>query len=66
MSIFDEKETLCSRENNACKQRYKCSRFMTNDDLRWIANYWQEFNRFCTYFVALPKEEIIVPKDSKD
>jgi len=59
-SIFEQDETLCSRENNACKKRYKCLRFMTNDDTRWIANYWQEFNRLCEYQIPLPKEETIV------
>jgi hypothetical protein len=61
MSVFDEEDTLCSREGNVCKLRYKCQRYMKNDfDGSWVANYFAEFGRLCVYQIPLPKEEAIV------
>jgi hypothetical protein len=60
MSIFDEEETQCHRENNSCKRRNKCRRFLVQPDNKWIAGYWDEFNKFCEHFRIMPKEEIVV------
>ena len=60
MSIFDMDETLCDREGNVCKQRYKCMRYMqTQGSNHWVAKYWQEFGKLCQHFVPFPSEEII-------
>ena len=59
MSIFDEEDTLCSRNNNKCRHRKKCWRYVNNDRLnQWDANYWEEFGGFCDYFIIIP----VVPK----
>ena len=56
MSLFDQEETLCSRENNSCKRRNKCLRYLkVQGDGDWVADYWQNFGRFCDYFIAIPK-----------
>jgi hypothetical protein len=61
MSIFDQEETLCNREANTCKLRYKCLRYLkTQGDQDWCANYWQEFGRLCPHHVPLKKEKVIV------
>jgi hypothetical protein len=63
MSIFDDSDTLCNRENNKCKLRNKCLRYMKveqNGD--WTADYWQEYGKFCEekgHFLPMKKKEVI-------
>ena len=58
MSLFAQDETLCSRENNKCKRREKCLRYMkSQEEASWVADYWFNFGRFCEYFVEIPKAE---------
>jgi len=53
-TIFMADDTLCSRENNRCKQRNKCRRYLEeHTDKGWVANYWQEFGQFCDYFMPI-------------
>lgn len=63
MSIFDQEESLCSREGNACKHRKKCRRYMKNTtDGAWVANYWQEFGPWCKelgFFLPIEEKEIV-------
>ena len=58
MSIFDGTETLCNREDNRCKQRNQCKRYMTERDpnyAAWEADYYREFGQFCKHFIEIPK-----------
>lgn len=58
MSMFDMEETLCDRENNKCKRREKCQRYMSlRGPLDWEAAYWPEFGKLCEYFRPIPKPE---------
>lgn len=57
MSIFDEVDTLCIRDNNYCKRKKQCLRYMVHHDGKWEANYWKEFNHFCKHQVPMPKKK---------
>jgi hypothetical protein len=53
MSIFEELDTLCERQDNKCKQRKKCWRYL--DDNRegvWIGDFYGTFGEFCNHFVS--------------
>ena len=68
MSIFDGPLTTCMRENNRCKAKNKCNRYMQDRDTGyalWEADYFQEYGHFCKYFVPMPKEKIVVPETKK-
>lgn len=59
MSIFEQDETLCDRELNTCRSRYKCLRYMqTEGTNNWVANYWQEFGKLCPHFKPIPKLKV--------
>lgn len=54
-NLFDRKDTLCDRQNNRCKQRGKCLRHERQDRNGWVANYFEEFGKYCEHFQPMPE-----------
>ena len=56
-TIFMDSDTLCNREGNRCKRREKCQRYMkTQGENDWVADYWQEFGKFCDGFIPMKEK----------